>query len=345
MGSAAVGTSAKFILTTVDLHSRHVWATAVKRQTTEATISCLSNLFNSVATPEALLTDNGTNFTSRQFEKFLTDRGVKHLLTPPHRSQGNGVCERANGNILVGLRLAMADNPKLKWTSLLRKVVLELNERPHDVTKFPPLFLQFGLSSRTQEVSVEKAREMATERSHTDQEKRKEKSQEQGQESGFDVTDLVRYRLPDNHPERGSKLAVQWWAPCVVIEKLGKETFRLNQLDPMSNDVIRTFTAHSSRLAPYFRRGSVAQTQTQVKTIDQNTDTGNANNGEPQTSHFSPLIHQTNHLKIFENNSTHVSDVIHKTHGNPSTHFFRFRRQSLSPKNNPGGVRHLMPLP
>ena len=264
MGSAAEQTSSKFILTVVDLHSRHVWAVAVKRQTSEAAISFLCNLFDAVGSPESLLSDNGTLFTSKRFQNFLTQRNVKHLLTPPHRSQANGVCEKVNGKIISGLRLALTDSPKLKWSSLLRKVVNAINTQIHDVTKHTPRFLHFGLDSQIPSISVEEARTAATERSQSDQRKRKEESDRKGNTQQFKNGDLVRYHLPDNHPEKGNKLNPHWWAPCEVIEQLGKETFRLKHLSLTDNSVIRTFTSHASRLAPYFRRLSQETTDTEL---------------------------------------------------------------------------------
>ena len=261
MGSAANSTACKHILTTVDLHSRHVWAVAVRTQTAEATISALSNLIDAIGKPEAILTDNGTNFTSNRFKNFLAKHQIKHLLTPPHRSQANGLCERTNRTIIDGLRTAKEVNPNLKWSSLLRKVVASINTQVHHVTRFTPRFIHFGLDGPP-EATVESARMFATERSRLDQMKRKQESEQTSEPSKFEIGQQVRYRLPSNHPERGSKLAVQWWAPCTIINKLGNETFELTQTDPKDGTHIRTFTAHGTRLAPYTSREESLQTRT-----------------------------------------------------------------------------------
>ena len=253
MGCAANSTASKHILTTADLNSRHVWAVAVKTQTAEATISALSNLIDAIGKPEAILTANGTNFTSTRFKNFLTKHQIKHLLSPPHRSQANGFCERTNRAIIAGLRTAQADHPKLRWSSLLRQVVTSINHQIHHVTRFSPRFLQFGLDGPP-EINLEQARTLATERSRQDQLKRKQLSEQTSKASGFKVGDLVRYRLPENHPERASKLAIQWWAPLKIVEQIGSETFRVTQTDPKDGSIIRTFNAHSGRLAPYHPR-------------------------------------------------------------------------------------------
>ncbi|XP_020625154.1 uncharacterized protein K02A2.6-like [Orbicella faveolata] len=45
--------------------------------------------------PEQLVTDNGSQFTSRDFLKFAKDRDFEHLTSSPHHSQGNDKAESA----------------------------------------------------------------------------------------------------------------------------------------------------------------------------------------------------------------------------------------------------------
>jgi hypothetical protein len=163
MCDAVEGTAEEVIVTAIDLHSRHVWATAVKRQTTDTTINFLSNLFDAIGTPEALISKNITDFTSKHFQKFLTQREVKHLRQT-HQSERIKVCEKTNEHILECLRLARTDNPKLRWPSLLRQVLESLNDRLNEITGCAPRFLHFGLSTGDSKIKIEEARRLATER-------------------------------------------------------------------------------------------------------------------------------------------------------------------------------------
>ena len=40
--------------------------------------------------PEQLLTDNSSQFTSRDFVRFAKEWEFEHLMNSPHHSQGNG---------------------------------------------------------------------------------------------------------------------------------------------------------------------------------------------------------------------------------------------------------------
>ena len=49
--------------------------------------------------PCSLLTDNGGEFTSTEFESFLNSFSIKHKLTTPFQPTSNGCVERVNKSI------------------------------------------------------------------------------------------------------------------------------------------------------------------------------------------------------------------------------------------------------
>src|SRR5262249_53537015 len=73
------------------------------------------------------------------------------------------------------------------------------------------------------------------------------------EQSSFKVGAYVKYRIPATHPSK-DKLSPAFLAPCRIAEKLGVETYRIDQLDQKTEAVVRTFVAHSSSLAPYYKR-------------------------------------------------------------------------------------------
>ena len=51
-------------------------------------------MFSEYGKPHVIVTDNGRQFVSTQFEAFLRRNGVRHLNTPPRHPASNGVIER-----------------------------------------------------------------------------------------------------------------------------------------------------------------------------------------------------------------------------------------------------------
>ena len=210
----------------------------------------MAQLFESVGAPKSLLSDNGTNLTSRAFEKFLDKWKVKDLFTPPFRSQANPT-ERVNGNINVALRAALLDHPSQKWSSLLKPIINSINDLPHNSTGFTPRFLHFGTTEDGPGIPIEGARHQPVERSRAKQRQWKKKNDSEAKQQHFQIGDRVRYWLPETHPDRAKKFAPRWWGPCVIMERLGEDTFLVEKKDVSSGQLVHRFHCHSSRPLPY----------------------------------------------------------------------------------------------
>jgi hypothetical protein len=173
----------------------------------------------------------------------------------------------------------------------LKIVVKNINQTIHDSTGFTPEFLQFGMDSQNNNsVPLAEARKQACDRSRAQQQVTQVKHLEKSSPSNFQVGDAVRHRLPHNHPELGNKLNPRWWAPCLVIEKLGKETFRLRHININDNSVIREFTSHSALLAPYIWRSDPNPDSTSDPNSDFTSDPNPNSNSDPNFDSTSDSI-------------------------------------------------------
>ena len=54
-----------------------------------------------------LRSDNGGEYTSKDFERYLQDNGIKHQTTIPYSAQQNGVTESMNRTLLNMVRSMM----------------------------------------------------------------------------------------------------------------------------------------------------------------------------------------------------------------------------------------------
>ena len=71
--------------------------------------------------PQALVTDNGTQFTDQNFRSFVARLGTKQHFTSVEHPQTNGQAEAANRVLLRGLRRRLGE-AKNRWV-----------EEPHSV--------------------------------------------------------------------------------------------------------------------------------------------------------------------------------------------------------------------
>ncbi len=79
-------------LIVIDAYSKWLEVRIMKSTTSVAIFSTLRSIF---AQPSIIVTDNARNFVSAEFEQFLVENGIKHLMSPPYHPSSNGLAERA----------------------------------------------------------------------------------------------------------------------------------------------------------------------------------------------------------------------------------------------------------
>ncbi|XP_064598511.1 uncharacterized protein LOC135464872 [Liolophura sinensis] len=85
----------KHYLLVIDYFSRYFELKHVPRLTSNVTILKMKEIFARFGTPEQLITDNGTNFVSREFREFQTAYCFQHMTVSPYHHHANGEVERA----------------------------------------------------------------------------------------------------------------------------------------------------------------------------------------------------------------------------------------------------------
>lgn len=124
-------------LVVVEVHSKWVEIFPTQLTNTEKTINLLRHLWASYGFPTELVSDNGPPFTSREFEDFLRNNGVRYVLSPPS-SQAKRVVQTFK-NAWERLQ-AQSVAPHL----CLAHFLLTYHNTPHTVTERTPaeLFLK-----------------------------------------------------------------------------------------------------------------------------------------------------------------------------------------------------------
>jgi transposase InsO family protein len=94
-----------------------------------------------------MITDNGTNFTSGEFQEFAKKLGIKIKYTFVAHPKSNGQVEKANGLVCVDLKKRLLRPLKCAvgaWVEELPSVLWSLWTTPNSLTGYMPFFLLFG---------------------------------------------------------------------------------------------------------------------------------------------------------------------------------------------------------
>jgi hypothetical protein len=101
--------------------------------------------------PKAITVDNGTQFDAKAFKDFCDQIGTKIHFASVRHPESNGLVERANGIIMIGIMKLIFNQPRGKWPDELIKVVWSHNTTASRSIGFTPFKLLFGDKAITPE--------------------------------------------------------------------------------------------------------------------------------------------------------------------------------------------------
>jgi hypothetical protein len=117
-----------YIFITVDKFTKWIEVKPVASITTA--VDFIKEIMYRFGIPNNIITDNGTQFTVREFMDFCADLGIKIKHASVSHPQSNGQVERSNGMILQGLKPRIFDRLKPyyagKWVKKLPSVLWAL---------------------------------------------------------------------------------------------------------------------------------------------------------------------------------------------------------------------------
>ena len=138
----------KMWLVVYDAYTR--WPEVIKMNkdtTSAATIRALREIFSRNGLPFVIVSDNGTNFTSDEFEKFLSSNNIRHLKTGTYHPKSNGCCERFVGTFKSAMKKMYEDCKDINKN--LANFLIRYRNTPHSVTGTPPAEAMFKRSLRS----------------------------------------------------------------------------------------------------------------------------------------------------------------------------------------------------
>lgn len=146
------------LLVLTDVFTKFVLVQPFRQATASTLVQFIEQaVFLLFGVPEMILTDNGTQFTSREFAGLLQRFGVKHWLTPFYHPQVNNT-ERVNRVITTAIRATIKGNHK-NWSDNLQQIANAIRTSVHESTKYSPYFLMFGRNQISNGKEYEKIRD------------------------------------------------------------------------------------------------------------------------------------------------------------------------------------------
>jgi hypothetical protein len=136
-----------YMLVAVDKFTKWVEAAPVTTQDSKAAINFIKSIVFRFGVPHSIITDNVTNFTSKEFKDYCEGLRIKLKFASVAHPKTNRQVEKANGLICNGIKkrlLAPLEKAKHAWIDELPFVLWSLRTTPNASTQETPFFLVHG---------------------------------------------------------------------------------------------------------------------------------------------------------------------------------------------------------
>lgn len=252
------------IFVAMDGFSKFVFLHPVRKQTSKTAINILKNfIFAHHGLCNNLVSDNATQFMSREMYTFLFGLGIKHVTISPYHPQANS-SERVNRNLTMALRI-YHNNAQKSWDTLLPYFMLSLNTCQHTSTGVTPasiylgrelkhpLQLHWDIQSDMLPRDKERRMQQITRHLQSVHAKSKQRYDADRKQSPFKVGDKVLYKAhAQSNKIKGisAKLSLKWLGPFIVQKLLSPVNVQICE----EKDVGHLRVAHVSQLKPFHVR-------------------------------------------------------------------------------------------
>ena len=209
--------------------------------------------------PAVITSDQGKEFNNALNKQLMTGFGIDHRLTTAYHSQANGLDERFNQTLVNSLSKYSQEERQV-WDTKLAEVVYAYNTAVQESTKHTPFEAMFGRMARLpvdfnsakhfdpdvaledycarkegnglelcgrhkmeQEIKANVAKAQAKQKKYYDN--------RHGAVSCFRVDAVVLKKDFTRHKRKGGKLDYCWQGPFIITAALGKDSFRLMEVD------------------------------------------------------------------------------------------------------------------
>lgn len=204
----------KMFLVIIDAHSKWLDAYPMNSSTSTATIEKLRQSFAIHGLPETLVSDNGTCFTSEEFEVFMRKNGIKHITSAPYHASTNGLAERSVQTLKQGLKKLTEGSIETRVSRFLSMYRVT----PQTTTGLSPAELLFNRKVRTRLDLVQPS----VERQVVQKQMQQKLNHDHADVRNYTVGDLVYIKNFSVGPK---------WLPGVVMQVTGPLSYMIRLSD------------------------------------------------------------------------------------------------------------------
>nr|CAE02879.1 OSJNBb0022F23.16 [Oryza sativa Japonica Group] len=137
----------RFLFVVIDKFTKWIKAVPTGEIKADNAIKFIKGIFCRYGLPHRIITDNGSQFISADFQDYCIGLGVKICFTSVSHPQSNGQVERANGIVLQGIKTHVYDrlmSHDKKLVEELPSVLWAVRTTPTTSSKETPFFLVYG---------------------------------------------------------------------------------------------------------------------------------------------------------------------------------------------------------
>jgi transposase InsO family protein len=131
------------LLVVIDHFSKFLTAIPLRYKKSSAVVKALTKqiLPHFVKIPARILTDNGPEFRSGEFNEVLTEYNIDHVYSTRYRAAGNGAVERSNRTITEFIKGVVGINPEQWPAAVSRALIVYNNTWPLEIKETPSNFI------------------------------------------------------------------------------------------------------------------------------------------------------------------------------------------------------------
>ena len=137
----------EYLYVAIDKFTKWPEVKAVRKVIAQSAIKFFKGLVCHFGVPNRIITNNGTQFTSHAFMQYIEDLGNRVYFASVAHPQSNGQAERANVEVLRGLRTKTFDRLRKsgrRWIDELPAVLWSIRTMPNRATSQTPFALVYG---------------------------------------------------------------------------------------------------------------------------------------------------------------------------------------------------------